>query len=70
MDEVKYSLNIPRELREELDDVAHLLRVDSKTIVLKGIAAALESIKKQRGEQFAKALDLLRSVRQEGQDPE
>jgi hypothetical protein len=64
-EETRIAVALPQSVRDELADVAFLLRVNEKDLVTKAIAAAIDSIKKTKGEKIEKALEVLKAARAE-----
>ena len=64
-EEVRIAVSLPQPVRDELADVAVLLRMSEKDLITAGITAVIKNIKEQKGEKFQQALELLKAARDE-----
>lgn len=64
-EETRIAVSLPQPVRDELADVAVLLRMSEKDLITAGITAVIKNIKEQKGEKFAKALEILKAAREE-----
>jgi hypothetical protein len=64
-EEARIAVSLPQAVRDDLTDVAFILRIPEKDLVAKAIIATLESIKNSKGETFKKALEIVKAARED-----
>ena len=65
---IRINVPLPRSVKYRLEDAAFILRVPEQQLVAQAVHAYLDALAKQRGEKYARAVEVLKEARDENGD--